>query len=252
MTPSPLEQQGRNGVKRQIVPIVEKILPDCSLELFGSERTQLAAPTSDIDFRISHRDLESEQGERGPSLTRPANQKIMRNRLFKVMRYLNGHHSFVDTKIRYGRYPLLSVVHARSRLEVQIVSNNDTVSAREYMRSYLAEYPTLRDLYFVIRTALHERVLTDVYRGGLGSYCIFMMLVASLKLHPIERADDIGRQFLNFLSLYSDLDTYKFGISVEPPGYITKRPATQTPSLLERQEFEENPVISFLLQCEWI
>ena len=83
------------------------------------------------------------------------------------------------------------------------------------MQRYMQEIPYLRSLYYVVKTIFDIRGLSDVFRGGFGSYSIFMMLVASLKHAPHQRQDAAGG-LLNFLKFYSDFDAKAHGISIEP------------------------------------
>ena len=83
------------------------------------------------------------------------------------------------------------------------------------MRDYMVEYPYLRQLYYVVKTIFDVRGLSDVFRGGFGSYSIFMMIVASLRHSPHPRNDAAGG-LINFFKFWSSYDTKTKGISIEP------------------------------------
>ena len=242
MTPTKEERAARSAIIAQVQTIANNIAPGSTLELFGSQSTQLADPTSDLDFRLRHDDLEREPGQRGPSPTRPVAKRIMLGRLWKHFSVFNQSMVFYRCEVRYGQFPLVQLNHYKTGLEIQIVSCNDTVSSREYVKSYLTEFPALRPLYLVVKTMLSSRGLNDVFKGGLGSYSIFMMVVASLKFNSGIRVDELGRLLLSFLRFYSELDTYKLGVSVDPPSTFEKRAASEKLSKDKIVETQDDPV----------
>ncbi len=242
MTPTPAEQAARAAVISDVQTYCQDYMPECTLELYGSQKTSLSSPLSDIDFRLCHPDLDKADGARGPSLTRPARQKTMLKRLQALLKLFSDNEAYRSCEIRYARYPLLSVRHRATSIEVQIVSCNDTVASREYIKSHVAEHPSLPALFTVTKAVLVVRGLSDVFRGGLGSYSIFMMVVASLKLNAVTDPTDLGRQLLNFLWFWSRLDNYRFGVSVEPPCVFRKRPSTAKATKGEREEMNDDPV----------
>ena len=83
------------------------------------------------------------------------------------------------------------------------------------MQDYMEQYPYLRQLYYVVKTAFDVHGLSDVFRGGFGSYSLFMMVVASIRHNPHPRNDAAGG-LINFLKFWCDFDTRKHGISIEP------------------------------------
>jgi non-canonical poly(A) RNA polymerase PAPD5/7 len=213
--PDHLEALARRHLIEQVRDHVREILPNHILEVFGSERTGLAMATSDIDLRL----LLKEQ------LENPADPKLppkpeQRTEAMKYMHKLhfNGlskNKAYKLALLRYARYPLIALQDNQSGLDVQIVLSNDTSVSREIMTGYMEQYPYLRQLYCVVKTMFDVRGLSDVFRGGFGSYSLFMMVVASIKHSPNPRKDAAGG-LINFLRLYQKLNTEKWGISIEP------------------------------------
>jgi non-canonical poly(A) RNA polymerase PAPD5/7 len=80
---------------------------------------------------------------------------------------------------------------------------------------YTTQYPYLRSLYSVVKTMLDVRGLTDVFRGGFGSYTLFMMIVASIR-HKTPPRNDAAGGLLNFMRFYRGFDTSEKGLSIEP------------------------------------
>lgn len=146
----------------------------------------------------------------------PAQRKKLRKDLDELYhKYLRKNQAYVLSMIRNARYPLISLQHKASGQDVQIVLSNDTSVSRKIMQGYMDEYPYLAQLYSVVKTMLDLRGLSDVFRGGFGSYSLFMMIVASLRHMPHPRNDAAGG-LIHFLKFYSDFETKKHGISIEP------------------------------------
>lgn len=215
------EALARRHVIEQVRNHVRTTLPDHVLEVFGSERTGLALPTSDIDLRLFMKGkVENPRLAKFPPIPRVRAEGVKSlHRLF--VGNLSKHKAYLLRLLRQARYPLILLQDRQSGLEIQIVLSNDTSLSREIMKGYMEDYPYLRQLYFVVKTIFDVRGLSDVFRGGFGSYPIFMMLVASIKHMPHPRNDAAGA-LVNFLKFYRSFNTKKQGISIEPPYIFDK------------------------------
>lgn len=223
MKPTIAEQAAREAVVKEVQQVVHDTLPGHTLELFGSQRTGLAVATSDIDLRLRPPAYirDDSDAEKAPRMA--VRKNLVRMLQHKLLPKLQNDPSFILCVFRYARYPLISLQHRGSGLDIQIVLANDTALARERVKRYLTEIPSLGAVYTLVRTMLEVRRLSDVFAGGLGSYSIFMMIVASLKHDARLRPDDAARSLLSFLDFYSKLDTYKVAVSVDPPTFFNKR-----------------------------
>jgi non-canonical poly(A) RNA polymerase PAPD5/7 len=214
--PSRFETIARKHLIEQVREHVRKGLRDYVVEVFGSERTGIALATSDIDFRLL-RQSTMESPEKAKLPPTPNERKQASHALYQLLHHLNTRHKnlYMLTALRHARYPLISAQDQQSGLDIQIVLSNDTSVSRVIMQGYMEEYPYLCQLYYVVKTIFDVRGLSDVFRGGFGSYSLFMMLVASLKHAPHPRKDAAGG-LINFLKFWRDFDTRKQGISIEP------------------------------------
>ncbi|KAH7081710.1 hypothetical protein BKA63DRAFT_404886 [Paraphoma chrysanthemicola] len=246
--PDYFEALARRHLIEQVRSHVRDTLPDHVLEVFGSERTGLAMATSDIDFRL----LELSQLEaQGLSKTPPSHTDryaAIKSLQKLYNRNLSRHNAYLLAQLRYARYPLISLQDQKSRLDVQIVLSNDTTLSRDMMKGYMEEYPYLRQLFFVVKTMFDVRGLSDVFRGGFGSYSLFMMLVASIKHNPHPRKDAAGA-LINFLKFYRNFDTTKNGISIEPPILFDKKkePVLSDKVKAKLEEGDVKPLPDYML-----
>ena len=215
---------------KEITSIAGKALPRNPLKVIGSHRTGLATPTSDIDFSLSMPEYEKKDPTvRGPSSTRPEARKARNKKLFILENALLKSGQFVDVRFVYARVPIVTALHRRTGLKINIQGLNSTSASRTCVAAYLSEYPTLRPLYVLLRSALDIRLLTTVFEGGFGSYTIFMMIVNALKHASIPsstgdgiKRHDLPAQLFWVLDFYASADLCQTGYSVDPPGVFRK------------------------------
>jgi non-canonical poly(A) RNA polymerase PAPD5/7 len=226
--PNYFEVLARRHLVEQVQEHVHQTMPTHSLEVFGSERTGLALATSDIDIRLI-----AKGQPRNPALAiKPPGQKDRIRALQRLRKLywdnLSQHKAYLNPQLLYARYPLISLQDRQSGLDVQIVLSNDTSLSMQLMKDYMEQYPYLRQLYCVVNNIFAVRGLNDVFRGGFGSYTLFMMIVASIRHNPHPRNDAAGG-LVNFLKFYRDFDTTEKGLSIAPVWQFQKGdPAVMT------------------------
>lgn len=196
----------------------ESVHSPSSIEVIGSHSTNLATPTSDLDFRLSIFAFEKEPLSRGPSATRPKALKAGQRALRDMEPALQKSPSFRNVELVGASISILRAIHCPTGLEVQIQANHTHPASTPFSITYLSEFPTLRPLYILLRSALHIRGLNNVFNGGLGSYPLLIMIVYALKRcsTSFSRSDDIASQLLYILKFYSEADLYTDGFSLNP------------------------------------
>jgi non-canonical poly(A) RNA polymerase PAPD5/7 len=216
MRPSPLEKTARNAVSIYVQSIImnssDRQLQSC--EVFGSGENGTSLATSDIDIRLYPRGFETWYIP-PPEAVRNGQYQELRRLRNKFMR--NG--AFDGVELLNARYPLITMRHKNSNIRVQVVQSNSTTLQRRLIEEYIVEYPHLLPIYTAVKAMLGIRKLTEVFLGGLGSYPLLMMVVASLKLHP---AADLATGFLNFLEFYAHFDSKTKALGLIPPGVHPK------------------------------
>ncbi|UPX09446.1 Polynucleotide adenylyltransferase [Ascochyta rabiei] len=220
--PNRAESIARKHVIEQVRRHVQKILPEYVLEVFGSERTGVAFAGSDIDLRLvpKHIMADTAQAKLPPTPEDRAKRRRDLKRLHRALLHKHKHDYMLPT-VRWARYPLITLQDRASGLDVQLVLSNDTSVSRELMQRYMTEYSYLPQLYSVVKAILDIRGLSDVFRGGIGSYSLFMMVVASLKHKPYP-GNRVGGALTFFLRFWSSFKTKGLGVSIEPPEFFDK------------------------------
>ncbi|KAI9723697.1 MAG: hypothetical protein M1812_000997 [Candelaria pacifica] len=248
------EHLARHYLVRWLETIVDRLLPGTRLQVFGSTVTGMARPMSDIDIRVIDPQIEDSITKRAPSSGRPMALSTLRRKLETLRTKFAADSPFKEVDYRRGRVPVVTATHRTSGLEIQLSAKNDQLTSQEYVKNYLVEFPMSRPIFVVIRQMLDWRGLTDVFAGGLGSYSIFMMVIAFLKQHPPVRTDEfpLGRQLCAFLAFYADFKTYDVGLSIEPPSVFRKYPESGKPTLDEKKAIAQDSVLQGLQQISTI
>jgi non-canonical poly(A) RNA polymerase PAPD5/7 len=232
MKPTVAEEAARDRVVSDLRAVIKAVLPDHSTEVFGSQRTGLALATSDIDIRLFEEGTVRTRGTRPNAAPRYEVRKQLEMHLTQLHLRLNLHPDYVLIQRRYARYPLISLQHKDSGFDIQIVCSNDTTHSRELTRGLLKEDPDLHALYVVFKVMFDIRGLTDVYRGGAGSYTLFTMIVAAIEnRREFIRQPSLGAKFMEILDFYIKFNSYKHALAVKTPefeGIWPKLPFAET------------------------
>ncbi|XP_054719533.1 terminal nucleotidyltransferase 4B-like [Uloborus diversus] len=164
MRPTEFEVEVRLRVIEHISSIVHALWPYAIVEVFGSFRTGLYLPSSDIDMVII--------GEwKGLPLS------TLSEELTK-----NGILSSDITIIANATVPIVRLLHSPSRIRVDISFNvTNGVKAAHLIKSLMKKYPALPKLILVLKQFLIQRGLNEVYNGGMSSYCLTLLIVSQLQ-----------------------------------------------------------------------
>jgi non-canonical poly(A) RNA polymerase PAPD5/7 len=179
------------------------------IQVFGSVAAGYDLSFADLDLRLYKPGMERLVKAPSPQTT------------YDLERYLESIipmlHSlgFEKPLFVHSRYPLVDSTYKASGTKVQVVSANSSLLSKRFIKKQVQEHPDLLSIYAVIRTMINIRNLNDVFRGGIGSYSLLMMIIASLKLLP---GSSPGENLINFLEFYSTIDTTKHTIGIVPPG----------------------------------
>lgn len=208
---------------REIQSIFKESDSSASVDVTGSYSSGLATPMSDLDLRLSLPSFDKDPFNRGPSPGRKASLKAGRKALIKLRIALENSELFANVRLIIRRLEILNMVHRKTKLAVQVQFTPTPPASLPYIKTYLCEFPTLRPLFILLRSALDIRGLKEVRTGGLGSYTIFMMIVYALNRNASElHRHDMAAQLLYILKLYSEADLYKYGFSADPPRMFEK------------------------------
>ncbi|KAA8526835.1 hypothetical protein F0562_008936 [Nyssa sinensis] len=207
LSPTSEEQASRNTAVESVFNVIRYIWPNCEVEVFGSFKTGLYLPTSDIDVVIMGSDIRTPQMGL-LALSRALSQRGIAKKIQVIAK---------------ARVPIIKFVEKRSGVAFDIsfdVQNGP--KAAEFIKDAISKWPPLRPLCLILKVFLQQRELNEVYSGGIGSYALLAMLIAMLRsLHEGQTSleHNLGILLVNFFYIYGrKLNTSDVGVSCNGAG----------------------------------
>ncbi|ERN06559.1 hypothetical protein AMTRI_Chr01g135620 [Amborella trichopoda] len=219
ISPTPEEQESRSAAINYVSEVIRYIWPLSKVEVFGSFKTGLYLPTSDVDVVI----LES--NVRTPQIGLQALAKALSKK--KIAKKIQV--------IAKARVPIIKFVEKQSGISFDI--SFDVINGPEaanFMMDAVAKIPPLRPLCMILKIFLQQRELNEVYSGGIGSYALLAMLIAYLQMQWKGQNNygkrtvlehNLGVLLVNFFDFYGrKLNIWDVGISCGSGGnFFLKR-----------------------------
>nr|XP_033797602.1 terminal nucleotidyltransferase 4B [Geotrypetes seraphini] len=212
MSPRTEEEKMRMEVVNRIENVIKELWPSADVQIFGSFKTGLYLPTSDIDLVVF-----------GKWETLP---------LWTLEEALRKHNVADENSVKVldkATVPIIKLTDSFTEVKVDISFNvQNGVKAAQLIRDFIKKYPVLPYLVLVLKQFLLQRDLNEVFTGGIGSYSLFLMAVSFLQLHPREDAcspdANYGVLLIEFFELYGRHFNYlKTGIRIKDGGsYVAK------------------------------
>ncbi|CAD6237523.1 unnamed protein product [Miscanthus lutarioriparius] len=167
ISPSTEEQSSRTAAVQDVSDVVKHIWPQCKVEVFGSFRTGLYLPTSDIDVVIFESRVKTPQVGLY-ALAKALSQKGVAKKIQVIAK---------------ARVPIVKFVERKSGIAFDISFDIDGgPQAADFIKDAVKKLPALRPLCMILKVFLHQRELNEVYTGGIGSYALLTMLITHLQL----------------------------------------------------------------------
>jgi len=190
ISPTPEEKNMRDRVVERIKKVIQSFWPHAKVEVFGSYRTGLYLPTSDVDLVVFGR---------WPHLPLRTLERA----------FINEGIADEDgiQVIDKAAVPIVKVIDSETEVRCDISFNMaNSMNAVDLVKRYLLKFPNLRPLVFVLKQFLNQRDLNEVYFGGLSSYSLVLMAISFIQLHPGNYVrnphGNLGVLLLEFLELY--------------------------------------------------
>ncbi|CAH0717540.1 unnamed protein product, partial [Brenthis ino] len=212
MSPTETEHLVRSTVVSRIRGAILALWPQARVEVFGSFRTGLYLPTSDIDLVVIG------QWEKLPLWTLErelVGQDIAEKESIKVL--------------EKATVPIVKMTDKYSDVKVDISFNMSSgVKSAELIKQFKEKYPVLSRLVMVLKQFLLQRDLNEVFTGGISSYSLILMCISFLQLHPrperLRQPHNLGVLLIEFFELYGRKFNYvKTAIRVKNGGsYVSK------------------------------
>ncbi|GJM93612.1 hypothetical protein PR202_ga10180 [Eleusine coracana subsp. coracana] len=186
ISPSAEEQSSRSAAVQAVSDV----------EVFGSFRTGLYLPTSDIDVVIFESRVKTPQ------------------------------------VIAKARVPIVKFVERKSGIAFDISFDVDGgPQAADFIKDAVKKLPGLKPLCMILKVFLHQRELNEVYTGGIGSYALLTMLITHLQ---VKSAFSKAYSVLTDANLISSLGSNRsiLGTIVRPDSILLDRKGWKTEDMI--------------------
>ncbi|XP_071516564.1 terminal nucleotidyltransferase 4B-like [Panulirus ornatus] len=212
MCPSEEEHTMRKRVVERIEQVIVDLWPQARVEIFGSFRTGLYLPTSDIDLVVI--------GKWDALPLRTLEKALLDNKIAEP--------SSLKVLDR-ASVPIVKLTDSETDVKVDISFNmNSGVNSARLIKEFKHRFPALPKLVMVLKQFLLQRDLNEVFTGGISSYSLILMTVSFLQLHQrldaLQPNANLGVLLIEFFELYGRHFNYlKTGIRIKDGGaYISK------------------------------
>ncbi|XP_022092070.1 non-canonical poly(A) RNA polymerase PAPD7-like [Acanthaster planci] len=204
MFPRVEEHLMRSEVVQRIEGIVKNIWPEARVEIYGSYRTMLYLPTSDIDLVVF--------GDLGDCPFFRIGNELEKSHIAEM-----GSIKVLDK----ASVPIVKLTDDQTKVKVDISFNmRSGIACAKLIEDFIKQFPCLPHLVFVLKQFLLQRELNEVWTGGISSYSLILMAVSFLQMHVQPEPTNLGVQLIEFFELYGvNFNYFKTGISVMDRGY---------------------------------
>ena len=200
----------RKDVVRRIKNVIHTTWSAAKVETFGSYRVGLYLPTSDIDLVIF--------GEWSNPPFDNMKRRLIESGICRESEIKVLHHA---------RVPIIKLVDSKTNIKVDISFNMENgIRTVHFIESLMEKYPHLRHLVLVLKQFLLLRDLNEPCKGGIGSYCLLLMVVSFLQMRePSYVAPNLGTLLIEFFALYGvHFNYHRTGLRINNGGeYVDKR-----------------------------
>lgn len=218
ITPTPEEEDAARAAIGDVQALINTI-KGVKTEVVGSRSSGLASPMSDIDINLSLHEQERFDPEQDRMKSLTLLRKVVKA-VSKYNRTSKRRHTFAATNFRAtARVPIVSLMHMPTGLPIEIQASNGAFNGLAYAKSFQRDYPQVRSIFLLLKHTLRLRQLNQGPLGGLTSYPLLNMIVASCqsldtRSEPVDA--ELAHYLLEFLDFYSSLPTAKQGVCVLP------------------------------------
>ena len=224
--------------------LCKSLWPNSELVLYGSMRTGLLLPMSDMDITLTNL----------PHVT----TEMALTKLHKHIQSLDLSLDVYPQLILKTRVPLVKFTHKKSLISIDLsIDAIDGNANTTKVINLLKQYPIARPLIILIKYFLKQRDLDIPYKGGLGSFPVTLLVISFLQHHPIFRDKPkhkhvpsvrhygLGKLLVQFFYYYGRCFNYnQLGVSLNDDGYYFSKPDETNETRGKRGRLPSEPLLS--------
>ncbi|ORX87373.1 Nucleotidyltransferase [Anaeromyces robustus] len=219
ISPTPEEKYMREYALNRIKNVILDLWPGSVVEAYGSYKTNLYLPTSDIDIVILNEDLFV------PSCFFDLQDALQEADIVSKIEVIDK-----------ARIPIIKLVEKVTGYHFDISANAESgINSANLMEKFIETTgygEAIRALVLVIKQFLAQRYMNEVYSGGLGSYSVFILVTNFIMMHPCVQnkhmlpQENLGVLLLEFLELFGRVFNYEevgLGISLKKGAFYFRK-----------------------------
>lgn len=213
------EKEVREKTHSYIKNLIESKFPEYRCILYGSFKTDLSLPDSDIDLLILSKSEKEEDIKK--------DNKAMEEAIKKIHDLLESTKEFSYLEMIKAKVPIIKCTYKETDINVDIsFFRKNGASAVKTIEKVIEAFPEIKYLMLVIKYTLRQRNLNEIYKGGVSSFIIFSLvyyyvsdvrkkIIDDIKKGKKEPQLTLGHLLVGFFNFYGFLFNYeKVGISI--------------------------------------
>ena len=221
------EKKLRQKTFNYIKDLIESKFSGYKCKLYGSFKTELSLPDSDIDVLILSEDAMKDQNSKN---------KIMEELLKKVHDLLYSTKAFSYLEIIKAKVPIIKCTYKETNINVDIcLFRKNGIYTVKTLEKITESFPEIKQLIMIVKYTLRQRQLNQVYKGGISSFIIFSLVYYYVADVRKRRADDIkkgikvdeltlGHLLVGFFDFYGfNFNFEQVGISIRNGCFLYER-----------------------------
>jgi hypothetical protein len=213
LSPTAAELKMRSDTQTRVSRVVTTKWPHAHVELFGSSRSGLFLPVSDIDLVVLRHNATPRELHVLASCLRSSgistNLQVISRATVPIIKFQDSKtHCAIDISLAAGNGPENTAV----------------------VMDFLKRMPAAKPVILLVKFFLQQRGLNEAYRGGLSSYAVTLSVISYLQTQ-CRKAEwqlaqaDLGRVLLGYFEFFGRrFNPYRTAISVRGDGYFFPKP----------------------------
>ena len=238
-----------------IKSIIEAKFEEYKCILYGSFKTQLSLPDSDIDILIVEKNNNIDNNNlnivNSLSSTKIKEEEKLSDIIQKIYNILFDTKKFSYIEMIKAKVPIIKCTLKETEVNIDIsFFRKNGSDAVETIEKIVEIFPEIRPLTLVIKYTLRQRQLNEIYKGGISSFIIFSLIYYYMSDVRKKILDDIqkgkkegeltlGHLLVGFFNFYGFMFNYdKLGISIRSGCFLYKR-KEHKPNTLSIENFQD-------------
>ena len=256
-----IQRKIKKEIEKYLSSIIKDIFIDSNLLIYGSSLYYLDIDTSDLDISIS-----TELNISLIDLEKYLVKHNDKNQFYKINAILSATVPIIKLEVDYLKmnneeinilYNLLKNTNYykkfynyndenenenyMNKINIDISINSANSKQLELIKNIVKDYPGIKPIIKIIKKILQIKEMNNPYKGGMSSYCLFLLLYSYIKLYynnskeNIIFNNDYGSLLIGFLYHYITYVDFKCTIidphQINP--FIIKSSLDSIPTIIE-------------------